>query len=136
MESDASPDYWLEYSNLQHTKHALIREYLGGWFPKLGLWSRRIVYLDTHAGRGVHRAGQSGSPIVALNTLLTHSFRDRILGSSEVRFYFIEHDKANVGVLHEEIAALGKLPPRILVSASHGDCFAELEETLASMDAA
>ena len=54
MVQDTNPSYWSEYTNLQHVKHALIREYLKGWFPKLGFWSGRIVYLDTHAGRGRH----------------------------------------------------------------------------------
>ena len=48
MVQDTNPSYWSEYTNLQHVKHALIREYLKGWFPKLGFWSGRIVYLDTH----------------------------------------------------------------------------------------
>jgi len=60
--TDNSPTYWDEYSNLQKVKHDLIREYLNGWFPKLGLWSGRIVYFDTHAGRGRHMSGQEGSP--------------------------------------------------------------------------
>lgn len=50
MAQDSNPSYWAEYTNLQHVKHALIQEYLKGWFPKLGFWSGRIVYLDTHAG--------------------------------------------------------------------------------------
>ena len=78
MRRDSSPQYWDEYTNLQYTKHMLIREYLKGWFPKLGFWSDRVVYLDTHAGRGEHKQGQAGSPIVALETLLQHSFRDKI----------------------------------------------------------
>ena len=95
MRRDSSPQYWDEYTNLQYTKHMLIREYLKGWFPKLGFWSGRVVYLDTHAGRGEHKQGQAGSPIVALETLLQHSFRDRILRNSEARFFFIEHDAKN-----------------------------------------
>jgi hypothetical protein len=37
MAEDAHPEYWGDYTNLQHVKHELIREYLNGWFPKLGL---------------------------------------------------------------------------------------------------
>jgi three-Cys-motif partner protein len=76
---DRRPSYWDEYSNLQFTKHKLIREYLNGWFPKLGSWSGKILYVDTHAGRGKHRGGQEGSPLVAVRTFLEHSCRDKIL---------------------------------------------------------
>jgi len=49
---DPNKTYWDEYTNLQHTKHRLIHEYLNGWFPKLGSCCGRILYVDTHAGRG------------------------------------------------------------------------------------
>ena len=87
MSRDASPEYWETYTNLQRVKHQLIHDYLNGWFPKLGLSNSRIIYFDTHAGRGEYRTGESGSPIVALETFLNHNFRDRILGDCEVRFY-------------------------------------------------
>ena len=54
-------------------KHELIREYLKGWFPKMTLGTtgcRRLLYIDTHAGRGKHRSGQLGSPLVALTLWL------------------------------------------------------------------
>ena len=96
MVQDTNPSYWSECTNLQHVKHALIREYLKGWFPKLGFWSGRIVYLDTHAGRGRHAPGQTGSPVMAIDTLLSHTYRDRIVQQSEVMFFLIEHDPENV----------------------------------------
>jgi three-Cys-motif partner protein len=130
MAQDTSPSYWSEYSNLQHVKHALIGEYLKGWFPKLGLWSGRIVYLDTHAGRGRHAAGQTGSPVMALDTLLSHTYRDRILDRSVVTFLLIEHDPKNVDSLRAEVAALGPLPARIQVHISCDDCFTQLERVL------
>jgi three-Cys-motif partner protein len=107
MAQDTNAEYWSEYTNLQHVKHELIREYLKGWFPKLGFWSGRIVYLDTHAGRGKHAAGQAGSPVMAIDTLLSHSYRERILEKSEVTFVLIEHDPENVDSLRAEVVALG-----------------------------
>ena len=91
--------YWKEYSNLQQVKHDLIRTYLEGWFPKLvfgGSSRSHILYIDTHAGRGSHAQGQLGSPLVALHTLLNHSFRDRLLANAEIGFYFIERDTENL----------------------------------------
>lgn len=123
MPARATSAYWSEYSHLQKVKHDLIREYLNGWFPKLGSWAGRIVYLDTHAGRGRHASGHLGSPLVALTTLLAHSSRDRILANSEARFYFVEHDADNAAALAAEVAALGPLPRNLFVESEVGDAF-------------
>lgn len=133
MTEDAHPEYWGDYTNLQHVKHELIREYLNGWFPKLGLWSGRVVYFDTHAGRGKYKSGEAGSPVVAIDTLLRHSLRDRILEKSEVRFFFIEEDGKNVGALRKEVTALGELPKRVQVHISCDDCFPQLEGIVGSL---
>ena len=71
--------YWREYTNLQSTKHALIKCYLNGWLPKLGSWAGRILYLDTHAGRGRHRSGEYGSPLVAVKAALRKERQSRTL---------------------------------------------------------
>ena len=134
MGRDTSPAYWAEFTNLQRVKQELIHSYLNGWFPKLGFWSGRVIYLDTHAGRGEHHGGQSGSPLVALETLLDHSFRDRILDRSEVRFVFIEHDAENVAILKGHLDALGGLPEKIRVTVSENDCYQQLEEILGTLD--
>ena len=124
---DPSPKYWEDYSNLQRIKHDLIRCYLAGWYPKLGFWSGRIMYLDTHAGRGRHAGGQQGSPIVALETLLGHQAVQRILARSEVVYQFIERDEENCAALKEEIEALGPIPSRVCWEVSSGECFEKLE---------
>ena len=134
MARDSNPHYWSEYSNLQHVKHALIREYLKGWFPKLGFWNGRIVYLDTHAGRGRHATGQTGSPLMAIQTLLSHTYRDRILEKSEVMFFFIEHASENVDLLRAEVLALGTIPKRIQVHISCDDCFTQMERILSDLE--
>ena len=124
---DPSPKYLEDYSNLQRVKHDLIRCYLAGWYPKLGFWSGRIVYLDTHAGRGRHADGQQGSPIVALETLLSHHAADRILARSEVVYEFIERDEENCVALKREIEALEPIPGRVCWEVSAGECFEKLE---------
>ena len=48
---DPNPRYWDNYGNLQRVKHALVKRYLDGWYPKLGSWSGKVLYVDTHAGR-------------------------------------------------------------------------------------
>jgi three-Cys-motif partner protein len=129
---DASPQYWQEYSNLQRVKHELIRNYLGGWFPMLGSWNGRVLYFDTHAGRGKHLAGQYGSPLIALQTLLGHSYLPK-LNDCKFQFFFIEIDQKNKAALDAEIAALGTLPNHILVGSHCGDCFEVLQSILAKL---
>jgi three-Cys-motif partner protein len=129
---DTNPEYWLEYSNLQKVKHELIRAYLGGWFAKLGFWAGRVVYFDTHAGRGSHASGELGSPLVALDTLLGHSHLEPLLKKSEFRFFFIERDPDNLAALQEELKAR-TLPPRVFVEAQSGDAFALLENLVGSI---
>ena len=130
---DTNPGYWAEYTNLQRVKHELIREYLNGWLPKLGYWAGRIVYIDTHAGRGTHHQGELGSPLVALKTFLNHGHRDRILKHSEVIFWFIEHDRENFECLTQEIEKIGKLPSNVEVHPVIGDCFSILRELIESL---
>ena len=132
--ADANPEYWREYGPFQQVKHDLIRNYLGGWFPKLGTWARRVLYVDTHAGRGRHRSGETGSPLVALNTLLDHSYRDKLLEQSEVRFLFIERDPANLRRLNEELDRIGDLPDRIHVETGADDAYRFLSEIVQDLD--
>lgn len=124
---DPNPQYWNDYGPFQKVKHDLIRAYLNGWFPKLGTWAGRVLYVDTHAGRGRHRTGDAGSPIVALKTFLDHSYRDKLLQRSEFRFVFLERDPENLRELHAEIASLDRLPSRVRVDSSTGDAFAVLK---------
>jgi three-Cys-motif partner protein len=131
--ADSNPEYWKQYTNFQRVKHELIRQYLGGWFPILGSWSGRVLYLDTHAGRGAHAAGQLGSPLIALQTLRQHSHRDRLLRRCEFRFIFIERNESNKAALDREVANLGILPPGIQVESRCGDCFEALESMVGNL---
>lgn len=116
VQPDQHPEYWQEYTNLQQVKHRLIERYLQGWFPKMASWSRRLIYIDTHAGRGSHIGGQPGSPIVALKALLNHRLRDsQILYRAEVVFWFIEADSHNLELLQKEIGSVGPIPRRVTI---------------------
>lgn len=88
--TDDNPQYWQDYTNIQHVKHALLRRYLGGWFPILSKWHGRVVYIDCHAGKGKHATGEKGSPLVALEVLIKHHYLPQIISNAEVRFVFIE----------------------------------------------
>src|SRR2546427_5249462 len=127
---DLNPAYWDDYAAFQQVKHDLIRCYLNGWYPKLGFWAGRVLYVDTHAGRGKYQSGDPGSPVVALQTFLGHGSRGRLLSKSEFNFLFIERNRENVNSLQAEIAALGPLPGRINVETSEGDAFEKLSAIL------
>jgi three-Cys-motif partner protein len=121
--SDPNPAYWEQYGPFQHVKHELIRCYLNGWYPKLGTWARRVLYVDTHAGRGRYESGDPGSPVLALQTLLRHSYREKLLNASEFNFLFIERDPANLAALEAELSHLKPFPARINVETGEGDAF-------------
>jgi three-Cys-motif partner protein len=111
---DENPGYWEDYSQIQHVKHSLLQRYLGGWFPILSRWHGRVVYIDTHAGRGKHAAGQEGSPLAALEVLIRHRFLPQILSNAEVLFLFIERDTANKEELERNLARIA-VPAKIHV---------------------
>lgn len=129
---DPSPDYWDDYSNLQYVKHRLIENYLNGWFPKVGSFANRLLYFDTHAGKGTYKSGDIGSPLVAVNTLLNHHYKETLLQRCEVRYYFIEHDEENLASLNQELDKV-TLPGKVFVETQCGDCFELLESLLATL---
>lgn len=135
-QADPNPEYWAEYSNLQHVKHKLIREYLKGWFPKVTLGPtgcRRLLYIDTHAGRGKHQTGELGSPLVALTTLLEHTSRNQMLQNTEVRFYFIEGDEENATALKAELSGHA-VPNNVFAEVESGGCFQIIETAVADIE--
>lgn len=126
--SKTDEHYWSHYTGLQHAKHQLLTKYLGGWFPILASANGRVVYIDSHAGRGRHGAGHEGSPILALQTLLDHQLRNRILNSTEILFVFFENDRQNYEYLGEEIAALGEIPRNVRIYRFQSDYETALRE--------
>ena len=136
--ADENPAYWDQYSNLQHVQHEVTKNYLEAWFPKLALGINgcpELLYMDTHAGRGKHSGGQHGSPLVAVNALLKHASRDKILANTNVQFFLIERDAENTNALKKEMMTL-TLPDKVKVTAETEDCFRVLEEKLDALDAA
>ena len=103
---------------------------MNGWYPKLGTWARRVLYVDTHAGRGRYESGDPGSPVLALQTLLRHSYREKLLNASEFNFLFIERDPANLAALEAELSQLKPFPARVNVETSEGDAFERLSVIL------
>ncbi|MFE2565262.1 three-Cys-motif partner protein TcmP [Streptomyces mirabilis] len=86
-----------------HTKakHDLLKSYLGGWFPVLSTYNGRIVFLDGFAGPGRYQSGEPGSPLIALDTLLSHSYFDKM--KCEFLFFFCESKKDRFESLTQQI---------------------------------
>lgn len=105
--------YWSDYTALQHFKHQLLKCYLEGWFPKISKYNPRILYVDTHAGRGKYKTGEEGSPLIALKSLLNHKARDFILKNTEVIFLFLENNLDNAKALKNSLKELTNIPPQI-----------------------
>ncbi len=135
MSVDPNASYWNDYTNLQNVKHSIIKRYLSGWFPIMAASNTRILYFDTHAGRGRHLTGELGSPLVALQTLLQHALKNKILSRCEVNFFFVERDHENFVSLQSEIAALGQLPSKVKVFPIEADCFGVLEKIVTDLRA-
>ncbi len=104
----------------KHTlaKHEILRRYLEAWLPIMSSWCPRLVIIDGFAGPGVYKGGEPGSPIVELQTFLTHKQRDRI--RAEVVCVFIEEDVRRAERLEQEIARFGKLPSQLRVRVIPG----------------
>ncbi|MGB8946178.1 MAG: three-Cys-motif partner protein TcmP [Streptomyces sp.] len=87
-----------------HTKakHDLLKFYLGGWFPVLSSYNGKIVFLDGFAGPGRYHSGEPGSPLIALDTLLTHSYFSKM--ECEFLFFFCEAKKDRFESLSQQIA--------------------------------
>ncbi|MFD8891019.1 three-Cys-motif partner protein TcmP [Streptomyces sp. NPDC059566] len=87
-----------------HTKakHDLLKHYLGGWFPVLSSYNGRIVFLDGFAGPGRYETGEPGSPLIALETLLSHSHFEKM--KCEFLFFFCEAKKDRFDSLTEQVA--------------------------------
>ena len=90
----------------RHTsaKHALIRTYLKAWFPIISRYGReeRVIFLDGFAGPGIYDDDKSGSPIIALDTLVTHDSFPHLTGTT-FDFVFVEKRRDRYERLLKEI---------------------------------
>jgi len=125
--------HWSNYSEIQAAKHQLLGRYLGGWFPILASAYPRIVYLDSHAGRGRYETGELGSPLIALTTLLEHSLRARLFARCSFTFVLVEDKPKNMERLESELAKLGKLPDAVKVFPVEKNYESVLRELLRSL---
>ena len=88
-------------------KHQILEEYLKAWFPILARYNAKIMFIDGFAGPGVYSKGEDGSPIIALNTAVSHPQSGTF---NEIVFLFIEEDAKRFKILQETI---GRKHPKL-----------------------
>lgn len=103
-------------------KHEILRGYLDAWFPIMSSWQGRVIYLDGFAGPGIYEGGEPGSPIIALDALMTHNGIDLEAGTEFV-FVFMEDDAERCASLVEQVARLferfGGQPSKVSVQVEN-----------------
>jgi len=79
------------------------------------------VFLDGFAGPGRYEHGEAGSPVIALRTLLEHTFFPRM--ACEFVFFFLESRRDRYDSLVEQLAAFisarGGLPRNVTIVHQH-----------------
>ena len=134
--SDSLPTIWESFA---HTlaKHRILENYLKAWMPimarqsyRLGISRTELLFVDGFAGPGRYAGGEAGSPILAIESVLEHSYDFPI----PISFLFIEEDNERHASLQNIVAEHKKR-----IEASHrinsvrvekGDCEKVLNEVL------
>lgn len=107
-------------------KHRLYRRYLDAWWPILlqptqgGYLRPRVTYVDAFAGPGQYAGGEDGSPVIALERLLTHAAFQRMCVTRErVSVIFVEKNGPRCRHLYAHLerrfGPLESLPVRVYV---------------------
>lgn len=111
-------------------KHEILRRYLGAWFPILGRYNQRIVYIDGFCGPGRYSQGEPGSPLIALEQALSHGDR---LKRNALTFLFLDERVDRIDHLKHELSQL-TLPPHFTVVPIAGDFETEFGSLLDSLE--
>jgi len=85
-------------------KHEILRRYLDAWYPILGSWNDRIVYIDGFAGPGRYKGGEPGSPLIAIERFLEAKRNGRVRDTTGVFFLFVERDEKRCAHLLQELS--------------------------------
>ncbi len=119
----------------EHTlgKHLVLRSYLEAWLPIMSKYNQRLLIIDGFAGPGEYAGGEPGSPIIALDALIEHTYKGMI--RQKVTFYFIEQDTKRC----EHLDGLIKqkypfLPDNIIVRIINGNFDKTMSEVLQAID--
>ena len=90
-------------------KHRVLKSYLDAWLPIMGKRNRQILFIDGFAGPGKYKAGEDGSPLIALKAFKNHPARAKI--DAEVVFFFVEKDPERAAYLKELVQSESRMLP-------------------------
>ena len=92
-----------------------------------------MLFIDAFAGPGEYEGGEVGSPVIALESFLSHS--SRYLMTGELRFVFIEKETDRAQYLEQVIDRYKqKLPARCQIEVFQGTFTNELTNALNAID--
>jgi len=111
-------------------KHEILRCYLEAWFPILGSYHHRIIYIDGFAGPGRYKGDEQGSPIIALNVAMNH----RKTLDGELVFWFIDEREDRIEHLKGELNEM-TIPSHFKVCAEAGKFHEKVGPVLQSIEA-
>ena len=111
------------------SKHKILESYLKAWFPIIGSFNNKIIYIDGFAGPGIYSKGEPGSPIIALNVANEH--KSDLKGI--VIFLFIEESADRFNNLEIEIKKLS-LKTNFKVYVENGKFHEVIEATLLQLE--
>ena len=110
-------------------KHRLLVRYLEAWLPIMALSHvGRLVLIDGFAGPGRYVGGEPGSPLLMLDTYLSHRSLPK-MAHVEMTFVFIEERADRVANLQAELGAL-TLPKNVDVAVIEGEFDVEVGRLL------
>ena len=112
-------------------KHSILRRYLQGYYPKMASTRGRIVFVDGFAGPGEYEGGEPGSPVIALDSLIEHSYFPK-MSTREFIFLFIEENLARFEMLRDKLAERQR-HPNVKVVVQHGTFEEHMDRVLNSL---
>src|SRR4030042_4961948 len=126
--NDTLSTIW-EGSDHTFAKHQILETYLKAWMPimsrqshKLGISKAELLFVDGFAGPGSYTGGEDGSPILALELVLSHSHDFHI----PISFLFIEKDPKRhatlQNVVNQYMETRGKSQRIKDIKIKEGDC--------------
>lgn len=138
--NDTLSTIW-EGSDHTFAKHQILETYLKAWMPimsrqshKLGISKAELLFVDGFAGPGSYTGGEDGSPILALELVLSHSHDFQI----PISFLFIEKDPKRhatlQNVVNQYMETRGKSQRIKDIKIKEGDCETILTKVLDSCD--
>lgn len=103
---------------------------MSGQSQRLGMTGTELLFVDGFAGPGRYTGGQDGSPILAIESVLSHSHPLYV----PISFLFVEEDRNRYIILQDAIKPYEekyKKSPRIkYVEVIQGDCETELNRII------